>query len=160
MGYDESLRDFRDLVHDPNQLLNQVRCIAVDHVDVLIKRPWEAYNKASLIRSFTHLEQITLVLNDAVGQEVDTISPAPSAQVVFQEPQGDPEEILRIWYCFKQGFAMEEKQLEDVCRDMEKEYTPFILPTVRIRMRGIEVCQGEGDDRSLKLRAGLEGLRL
>lgn len=125
MGYDDTLRDFKTLVEDEGGMLDKIEHIAIDHVSMDIKRPWESYNKSQLLRGFRNLEDITLVLaNDKIPGK---------AQVEFLEPRGNPEKQLRIWYCFRQGMAAEEKMWEESCRANGKEYEAFALPTLRIR---------------------------
>ncbi|PVH83460.1 hypothetical protein DL98DRAFT_412676 [Cadophora sp. DSE1049] len=148
MGYDETLRDFRQLVQDPTGLLNQVRYVAIDHVNVDVKRPWESYNKAVFLRSFKHLDEIALILNaDGTGAgDISPLSPTKTTQVkkasqgklIFEELLIDPERLLKIWYYFRQSFMIEERVLEDVCRDSGREYEAFELPTVRILAKGFE----------------------
>ncbi|KAL5325638.1 hypothetical protein ACEPPN_006766 [Leptodophora sp. 'Broadleaf-Isolate-01'] len=148
MGYDETIRDFRQLVLDPTGLLDQVRCVAIDHVNVDVKRPWESYNKAVFLRSFKHLDEINLILN-ADGTGAGDASSLPHDQsteskrqkeekVIFDELRIDPERLLKIWYYFRQSFMVEERLLEDVCRDLEREYEAFELPTVRILAKDFE----------------------
>ena len=137
MGYDSTLRDFRSLVHDPSSLLSEVHSVAIDHVRGDIKRPWEAYNKASFIRSFPNLKEIVVVLNDEGDEEIDV-----NEQVQFVEPEGDPERLLQVWYYFQQSFLQEEKVLEEVCRESGREYVVFQLPVVRIRRK---VRKGSGE---------------
>jgi hypothetical protein len=129
MGYDETLRDFKHFVVDPAHLLDRVQSIAIDHVDVQVKRPWESYNKASLVRQFRNLDFMVLVLcqKDAVyrrGWRGDT---------VFVEPRESVEEVLGFWYDFRRAFVVEERRLEAVCAEGDREYERFELPTVRIR---------------------------
>lgn len=129
MGYDETLRDFQSLVADPEGLLDEVRSVAIDHVDIEIKRPWESYNKASLIRGFKKLEEVVLVLcqNDGRTRE------GWRNDVKFVDPRERVEEVLRFWVDFRQGFLLEERGLEEVCRQVGREYESFEMPTVRIR---------------------------
>jgi len=149
MGYDETLRDFRQLIHDPSNLLTQLRYVAIDHVNVDVKRPWESYNKAVFLRSFKHLDEIALILNaDGTGAgDVASLSSSEDlseaknhnrGKLIFSELRIDPERLLKIWYYFRQSFMMEERLLEDVCRDLGKEYEAFELPTVRILAKGSE----------------------
>jgi len=139
MGYDETLRDFRTLVVDSG-VLDEVRRIAVDHVDVEIKRPWEAYNKASLIRGFRHLQEVVLVLcTKNTGME------DWGREVQFVQPRENVEEILRIWADFRQDFAMQEKGLEEVCKMIGRDYVKFSLPTVRIETRKLQIQEDGGE---------------
>jgi hypothetical protein len=141
MGYDDTLRDFKKLVHDPTNLLSSVRHVAIDHVQLGIKRPWESYNKAQFLRGFRQLEEVTLVLaNDNMPH---------SASVILHEPKVDPERLLRIWYYFRQSFLVEEKLLEDMCRESGREYEAFALPTVRINAKG---TAAKADVGALELR--------
>jgi hypothetical protein len=129
MGYDETLRDFRDLVQDEKGLLDETRCVAIDHVNLEIKRPWESYNKASLLRGFRKMDEVILVMSE------NDHEPGINGEVEFKEVKEDPERLLRIWYYFRQSFIAEEKVLEDVCKESGRQHTPFSLPTVRIKSR-------------------------
>lgn len=128
MGYDETLRDFSSLVVDREGLLNEVRRIAIDHVDIEVKRPWESYNKASLIRGFKKLEELVLVLSQK-GAEAGNFA----SEVKFLEPRERIEDVLRFWVDFKQTFLLEEKGLEEICRELGRRYEKFVLPSVKIR---------------------------
>ena len=123
-----------------------MRSVAVDHVRGDIKRPWEAYSKASFIRSFPNLEDIIIVLNDEEQGEIGV-----NEQVEFLESKEDPEKLLMVWYYFRQSFFQEEKLVEEVFREMGKEYMRFNLPVVRIRRK---VRKGYG--RKLTAVVGLE----
>ncbi|KAG4431033.1 hypothetical protein IFR05_013491 [Cadophora sp. M221] len=149
MGYDETLRDFRQLVLDPTGFLDQIRCVAIEHVNVDFKRPWESYNKAVFLRSFKHLDEINLILNtDGTGTGDTSFPPYDQStkgnhpregSVIFDELRIDPERLLKIWYYFRQSFMIEERLLEDVCRDSGREYEAFDLPTIRILAKVLEV---------------------
>ncbi|KAG0653049.1 hypothetical protein D0Z07_0297 [Hyphodiscus hymeniophilus] len=128
MGYEETLRDFKSLVADDDGVLDEVRSVAIDHVDVEVKRPWESYNKASLIRAFKKVEEVVLVLCQNDGRRNDW-----RKDVKFVHPRERVEEVLRFWVDFRQGFLLEEKGLEEVCREVGREYEKFVLPNVRIR---------------------------
>ncbi|KAL2066067.1 hypothetical protein VTL71DRAFT_2138 [Oculimacula yallundae] len=159
MGYDETLRDFRQLVHDPTNLLDQLKSVAIDHINVDVKCPWESYNTAIFLRSFKHLDEIKLILNaDGTGVgdlEYDRDSSHESNKValhqniILDELSIAPERLLTIWYYFRQSFMMEEQVLEDVCRDTDREYEPFELPTIRIlaKVSGAQTKAAKGVDR-------------
>jgi hypothetical protein len=140
MGYDDTLRDFRELVNDTDGsgLLDEVRSIAIDHVNVDVKRPWEGYNKASLLRSFRKLEEVFLVLGNGDGGRV--MGHGKGGEMVFREPRGDPECSLRIWWEFKQAFVAEERLLEEVCRESGRAFEKFELPVVKIKERLMPDC--------------------
>ena len=157
MGYDSTLRDFRSLVTDPSSLLDEVRCVAVDHVRGDIKRPWEAYNKASLIRSFPKLEEIIIVLGDEEGDEGEI---GVNEEVEFVEPRGDPERLLKMWYHFRQSFFQEERLLEEVCKESGREYEKFILPVVNIRRKVRKVKGGDRNRGAVGLEEALERMGL
>ncbi|PQE26225.1 hypothetical protein CJF30_00000958 [Rutstroemia sp. NJR-2017a BBW] len=128
MGYDETLRDFRSFLQLP-ELLDEVKTLAIDHVDVEVKRPWEPYNKATLLRSFPNLELVRLVVKEkaracGLDEEFELV-----------EPKLLPEEVLRIWVDFKQSFVREERTLEEISRGMEKEYVGWSLPTVLVQTK-------------------------
>jgi len=124
MGYDDTLRDFRQLLSN-DSVLDEVETVAIDHVDVEVKRPWEAYNKVALLRSLPKLNQVVLLIgcgnSEGFGEREH-----------FVEPKQDPEHSLRIWAAFRQSIAMEEKSLEDICRSMETEYVRWQSPPIRI----------------------------
>jgi hypothetical protein len=155
MGYDSSLRDFRSLVSDPSSLLDEVRSVAVDHVRGDIKRPWEAYNKASFIRSFPKLDEIIIVLSDEKGEKEEI---GVNEEVEFVEPSGDPERLLMVWYYFRQSFLQEEKLLEEVCRESGRGYEGFTLPVVRI-MRKVRKGGGEKSSGVVGFEEALDGMR-
>jgi hypothetical protein len=128
MGYDETLRDFRTLIRDNEGLMDNVRSVAIDHVDVEVKRPWESYNKATLVRGFKKLENVILVLCQNDGREK-----AWGKSVSFVHPSERFQEVLRFWVDFRRGVLLEERALEDVCRQVGNEYEKFVLPNVSIR---------------------------
>ncbi|RDW69457.1 hypothetical protein BP6252_08477 [Coleophoma cylindrospora] len=129
MGYDDTLRDFRSYLADP-RILDDVRYLALDHVDVEVKRPWESYNKAALIRDFPMLKEMFLVLcergRSKGGKHED---------VIFAAPREDPEDLLRMWVDFRQAFVKEQMILEEVSREIGKHCVQCSLPTVRIRSK-------------------------
>jgi hypothetical protein len=139
MGYDETLRDFRGfLKEDEKEVLDQVQIIAIDHVDPAVKRPWESYNKAALMRGFPELKELLLILRD------EEVTPALERGEEFGEPKERPEELLRIWIEFRQSIEVEEKLLEDICK-VEDEYVKWTLPTIGIRSR-TKISEGDVEE--------------
>ncbi|KAF4625896.1 hypothetical protein G7Y89_g12264 [Cudoniella acicularis] len=130
MGYDDTLRDFKILVDDKDGSLNEIRRVAIEHVDVEVKRPWESYNKAVSLRGFRNLEETILVLCDTKGERTDL-----NEEVKFVLPKEDLERQLRIWANFRQSFAAEEKLLESVCAEIGTDYEHFSLPVLRLRAK-------------------------
>jgi hypothetical protein len=136
MGYDDTLRDFRNIVSDPSHSLDEVRSIALDVVALEVKRPWEGYNKASLLRSFKNLQEVILVLGSTTAtNHARNTEVLAKENIQFVEPKDDPEKLLKIWYYFRQSFIMEEKILEEVCNASGKPYIAFSLPTLKIRYK-------------------------
>jgi len=129
MGYDDALRDFRSFIPaEENLWLDQLRKIAVDYIDVEVKRPWEAYNRAVLMRSFPHLEEVVMVLR---GETDSALGLGPNEE--FVEPRISPEELLLKWIEFRRSFVQEEKVLEHVASITGQEYVMWKLPTVKMR---------------------------
>ncbi|TGO20945.1 hypothetical protein BPAE_0254g00090 [Botrytis paeoniae] len=129
MGYDETLRDFRTFLNTP-ELLENVKAIGIDHVDVEVKRPWESYNKATLMRSFPNLDLVKLIIKEErrpCGRLDEDFE--------FVEPRMEPEDILRIWVDFKQSFVREERTLKEIATGLEKEYMGWALPTVKVHTK-------------------------
>jgi hypothetical protein len=135
MGYDETLRDFRDFLVQP-QLIDDVKWLALDHVDIEIKRPWESYNKAVLVRGCQMLEEVILVMalrgDPRAGLKKD---------LVFVEPKEEPETLLRIWANFRQSFTFEERLLREVSKEAGTSYRHYSLPRVRIKSRTVREQQ-------------------
>lgn len=167
MGYDDKLRDFRNIVSDPMGLLDEVRSIALDVVAMEVKKPWEGYNKACLLRSFRNLREVILVLGStSAGYDNDEDFEIGSREVIeFKEPKDDPERLLKIWYYFRQSFIAEERILEEVCQAAGKPYTLFTLPTVKIRVKscGVSMAQKQRDGFQSgvqQLEDAIEGVRI
>jgi hypothetical protein len=138
MGYDETLRDFRSFMNQEEaQMLDEIRSIAIDHVDPTVKRPWEAYNKAALMRGFPKLEEVIMVLSDGEG------NPGLENDMQLLEPRGNPEDLFRLWAEFKQTLVAEESVLEDIRRVLGRDYVKWTLPTVKIRVKTSKVTRVE-----------------
>ncbi|POS82594.1 hypothetical protein EPUL_006456 [Erysiphe pulchra] len=162
MGYDENFRTFKNfIVEDMRQegllsegdiraasrRIDRLHSVAIDYVDAQIKRPWEAYNKASFLRSFSQLDEIILVLpnkDKRFSHDTQSVSSLPSnlhskSITRWRNPRLPPETILNMWWDFRQSFMAEENVLREVCEELGKDYEIFNLPTVRIKE--IEVVQ-------------------
>lgn len=156
MGYDEDFRIFKSLIveemeeeaiQDANERkvrmnsLERLRSVAIDYVDAQIKRPWEAYNKASFLRGFSQLDEIILVLTDKDESSPDDTQSLlslpsnlhPKSITRWRNPHLPPETILNMWWDFRQSFVTEENVLKEVCEELGKDYETFSLPTVRIQ---------------------------
>ncbi|QSZ30341.1 hypothetical protein DSL72_004863 [Monilinia vaccinii-corymbosi] len=129
MGYDETLRDFRTFLNMP-ELLDDVKTIAIDHVDVEVKRPWEAYNKATLMRSFPKLDLVKLIIGEEKPERGRL-----EEDFEFVDPKMEPEDILRMWVDFRQNFLREERTLREIAEGSEREYRGWALPTVRVQAK-------------------------
>lgn len=156
MGYDEDFRIIKTLIVEEKEVkancrrgqekihtnrLEQLRSVAIDYVDAQIKRPWEAYNKASFLRGFLRLEEIILVLRDQNQPFIEEMESIPSLSSPLQsqaiirwcDPRLPPETLLNMWWDFRQSFVTEENVLKEVCEELGKDYESFCLPAVRIR---------------------------
>jgi hypothetical protein len=125
MGYDETLRDFRTFLRHPAEI-DDVKWLALDYVDGKEKRPWEAYDKAVLISSFSALENVLLVLTKQ-GDQTE-----PATGVIFGEPRLQREEVTRIWWEFKSAWIAEESQRMDIDQELGRERTRWVLPFLKV----------------------------
>ncbi|KAG9248143.1 hypothetical protein BJ878DRAFT_83427 [Calycina marina] len=121
MGYDDTLRDFRYFLDD-DTVLNEVKTVAIDHVDVDVRRPWEAYNKLALLRTLPNLKELVLVVGEVQGTGEGDVTPQEQAQT-----------MTRIWAAFCEIVAIEEKGLKDGCKDTEMDHVKWQLPRIFIR---------------------------
>lgn len=113
MGYDASIRDFSAVLSNTDEL-NLVRRIALDVVQAGIKRPWEAYDKAVLIKSFPLLQTLVLVLKK---KEVwlsnlprDFLAEKRRGAIEFRSLDSR-EEAEKVEGDFRMQFANEEEEL-------------------------------------------------
>jgi hypothetical protein len=143
MGYDDALRDFRSFIkEEENEWLDQLRRIAVDYIHVEVKRPWEAYNRAVLMRSFPKMEEVVMVLRD---ENENGLGLGLGPDEEFVEPKVEPESLLRKWVEFRRSFVLEERVLESVAKAMGEVYVQWNLPTVKIRAKAKKVAVKEID---------------
>jgi hypothetical protein len=128
MGYDETLRDFRNYLAKPEEC-DEVRRVALEIVDERIKRPWESYDKCTLIKSLPNLETVYLVLQPKKQWLTNVPIMAPPTNMAAQvKSRGDVEfvqypdrqEAERARRGFAGMFDFEEMQLKR-CREMDGE---------------------------------------
>ncbi|KAK8042623.1 hypothetical protein PG994_013106 [Apiospora phragmitis] len=100
MGYDDSCRDFAELVTD----IPEVQNLALDHVNPAIRRPWETYNKYVLMQSFTHVTEVYLVLDSNSDPTHDLNK---HGFLKLTEPIGDPTSIGQLLADLKDSFTYE-----------------------------------------------------
>lgn len=133
MGYDDTLRDFATYMAHPEDL-GQVKRIALDSVDNGVKRPWEAYDKAVLIKSFPNLETLYLVLKrkevwlsnlprDFLGEKTKV------REIKFVDYE-DTAEAAKVGGEFEMQFNREEQMLQDIWRSEGMNYEIHRLPPV------------------------------
>jgi hypothetical protein len=134
MGYDETLRDFRTFMADPRDL-DVVQSVALDSVESGVKRPWESYDKAVLIKSFPRLVELYLVLR---RERVPWLSNVPRPFVLERERErrvefveyADGAEAERVRKDFQMAFEQEEEMLRQINGQFGKEYEMHKLPPV------------------------------
>jgi len=134
MGYDETLRDFRTFLREPRDL-DVVQRVALDSVESGAKRPWESYDKAVLIKSFSRLAALYLVLR---GERVAWLSNVPRPFVLERERErrlefveyADGAEAERVRGDFQMAFEREEEVLMQINAQFGKGYEMHKLPPV------------------------------
>lgn len=136
MGYDETLRDFRSFLREP-QDLDAVRWLGLDYVEGEMKRPWESYDKAVLIKSFPRLEKIYLVLG-LKRRLREREAGAKISPAVFVPPIEDAREIFRVWTAFRESFTREESLFMEMEFEQGRDSKPYVLPPVEIVSRRLE----------------------
>ena len=135
MGYDDSLRDFATYMTSPEDLACITR-LALDSVDGAEKRPWEAYDKAVLIKSFPNLSILNLVLQrkqvwlsnlprDFLGEKTK------AREIKFVDYE-DEEEAARVGAEFEMQFNREETMLRDIWASEGMQYEAHQLPPVKV----------------------------
>lgn len=97
MGYDDASRHFTDLVLNTDDTVN----LAIDYVKPAIRRPWETYNKYTLMHSFPKVKEVDLVL--------DTDKPAEDdhEELGLADPTGDISTLCRLLSDIKESFFYE-----------------------------------------------------
>jgi hypothetical protein len=149
MGYDETLRDFKEFLSTPGEL-DMVRWLGLDFVEGEMKRPWEAYDKAVLIKSFPNLEKIYVVLGlkrrlrarprgfedvVAVSEKGLTLR---ERETVFVKPKEPAQEIIRVRTEFQNTFAREDSLSRENSFGQMADCLPYALPAVEVVARRVE----------------------
>jgi hypothetical protein len=102
MGYDDSSRDFATLTTGAPEVLN----LALDHVNPMIRRPWETYNKHTLMRSFSQVTEVYLVLDSELELESEIQETKPGF-LGLTEPSGDRTSMCKLLADVKESFSFE-----------------------------------------------------
>ena len=105
MGYDETLRDFQSYLAVPEEL-DSIHIIGLDYVSAKVKRPWESYNKAVWIRSFSREVQVVLVLRVKGGWQREMCDQR-DGDLEFVEPDESAETLQQILADTREEFARE-----------------------------------------------------
>lgn len=121
MGYGDTARDFGQYVLDT---VEHVQALAIDHVNPVIRRPWETYNKFCLMRTFPHLQEAFLILasfsRPSSSSSQLSEDAADNGQIEFVDPRGDPEAIMTIMENVKESFSYEVGQNQLTPSPLEK----------------------------------------
>lgn len=145
MGYDETLRDFKSYLSHPEEL-NSIQELALDYVEMSEKRPWEAYDKAVLIRSFPNLARVSLVMGEKPEVAVrGAVRGKEDTQVVFEDAvvhlraKGVAEveatrRVQRMESEFRAAWEMEEGIAREVAfgEGRGDSFEKWILPELRL----------------------------
>ena len=135
MGYDDTLRDFATYMTNPRDLACVTR-VALDSVEAGLKKPWEAYDKAVLIKSFPNLTTLFLVLKrkevwlsnlprDFLGEKMK------AREIKFVDFE-DQAEAAKVGGAFEFQFNHEERMLKDIWASEGIKYVPHKLPEVTV----------------------------
>lgn len=104
MGYDDDLRDFAQLATGASDVVN----LALDHVNPRIRRPWETYNKYTLMQSFPKVAEVYLVLDSASEQEHEPPEHHTTHGFLkLAEPARDVSEVCKLLQDVKMSFSYE-----------------------------------------------------
>ena len=131
MGYDDTLRDFATYMKKAEDLACITR-LALDSVDNAVKRPWEAYDKAVLIKSFPNLAALFLVRKRKEkflsNMPRDFLSEKMKAREIKFVPYEDEDEAARVGQEFEMQFNREETMLKDIWASEGMKYEAHQLP--------------------------------
>ncbi|KAM7198569.1 hypothetical protein V8F20_006099 [Naviculisporaceae sp. PSN 640] len=159
MGYGDTARDFGQYVLNT---VDHVRALAIDHVNPVVRRPWETYNKFCLMRTFPNLREAFLILDfpspsssprhsGEYDYDAASATASENGQIEFVDPRGDPREIMGIMERVRESFDHEVGQsqfdagpspLEKVDNEWEQEEhsvweQPYmaLVPKTKVRTR-------------------------
>jgi hypothetical protein len=102
MGYDDNSRDFAQLATGALDVVN----LALDRVNPAIRRPWETYNKYTLMQSFPRVAEVYLIL-DSNHDHHDTHHNAKHGFLRLAEPAREISEISKLLQDVKMSFSYE-----------------------------------------------------
>lgn len=131
MGYDDTLRDFRTFLANPSEL-DGVKRLALDSVDIGVKRPWESYDKAVLIKSVPNVDSLFLVVRLEWLTNSATLRPPAGSgrRAISFTPCVDVKAAKRAAEDFGEGFAREEQVLEQYAAMEGQAYAVWKLPPI------------------------------
>jgi 2EXR family len=132
MGYDETLRDFRSYLRWPEEC-DIVRWLGLDFVESDIKRPWETYDKAILIKSFPKLEMLFVVFESRKEKELQARQ--CEREIMFVKPKVGKKEIWRVLTQFRTDLNRELTVMDQLSRDWGNEVKSWTLPNVKVVAR-------------------------
>jgi hypothetical protein len=147
MGYDETLRDFRSYLKWPEEC-DTVRWLGLDFVERNVKRPWETYDKAILIKSFPKLELLFVVFGSR--EEKGLQARHCGKEIMFVKPKVGKKEIGRVLTQFQTDLNRELMVVDQLSKDWGKEVKPWTLPDVRVVAR-MPVVKGTDKKRDEQL---------
>ncbi|KAI0011264.1 hypothetical protein F4779DRAFT_235817 [Xylariaceae sp. FL0662B] len=128
MGYDDAARSFGELVTGIDDIVN----LAIDYVKPAIRRPWETYNKYTLMHSFPHVKEVYLVLSDWTAAEEDH-----HQDVGLADPVGDVSDLCRLLSCVKESFTYEIGSSYTIGDAKEEFYEQPSLPPLALKSKVI-----------------------
>ncbi|KAI1081725.1 hypothetical protein F5B20DRAFT_54407 [Whalleya microplaca] len=128
MGYDDDARAFTELVMGIDEVVN----LAIDYVKPAIRRPWETYNKYTLMQSFPNVKEVYLVLSDWTAAEEER-----HKDVDLADPAGDMSELYRLLSCVKESFTYEVGSSYTIGDAKEEFYEQPSLPPLALKSKVI-----------------------
>ncbi|KAI2624383.1 hypothetical protein GGR54DRAFT_573917 [Hypoxylon sp. NC1633] len=128
MGYDDASRSFTDLVLGTDDTVN----LAIDYVRPTIRRPWETYNKYTLMQSFPKVKEVYLVLSaDAEAEDNG------HEDIGLVDPTGDILALCRLLSDVKESFFYEVGSNYTVGDMKEEVHEQPVLPPLVLKTKVI-----------------------